>query len=51
VRAAFGHSSTLKSSWTFLGVAGFLIWGIPMGIMIAGIFAVLSLLPVWIFWS
>jgi hypothetical protein len=39
VRSAFGHSSALKSSWTFLGVAGFLIWGIPMGIMIAGIFA------------
>jgi hypothetical protein len=39
VRQAFGHSSALKSSWTFLGVAGFLIWGIPMGIMIAGIFA------------
>jgi hypothetical protein len=39
VREAFGHSSALKSSWTFLGLAGFLIWGIPMGIMIAGIFA------------
>jgi len=39
VREAFGHSSALRSSWTFLGVAGFLIWGIPMGIMIAGIFA------------
>jgi len=39
VRSAFGHSSALRSSWTFLGVAGFLIWGIPMGIMIAGIFA------------
>jgi hypothetical protein len=39
VRSAFGHSSALRSSWTFIGVAGFLIWGIPMGIMIAGIFA------------
>jgi hypothetical protein len=39
VRSAFGHSSALKSSWTFFGVAGFLVWGIPMGIMIAGIFA------------
>lgn len=39
VRAAFGDSAALKSSWTFLGVAGFLVWGIPMGIMIAGIFA------------
>ena len=39
VREAFGHSSGLKSSWTLLGVAGFLIWGIPMSITIAGIFA------------
>ena len=39
VRSAFGDSSALRSSWTFLGVAGFLVWGIPMGIMIAGIFA------------
>lgn len=39
VRSAFGDSSALRSNWTFLGVAGFLVWGIPMGIMIAGIFA------------
>jgi hypothetical protein len=39
VRAAFGHSSGLRSSWTFIGVAGFLVWGIPMSITIAGIFA------------
>ncbi len=39
VRSAFGESAGLRSSWTFLGVAGFLVWGIPMAIMIAGIFA------------
>src|ERR1700722_18670774 len=39
VRATFGHSSGLRSSWTFIGVAGFLVWGIPMSITIAGIFA------------
>lgn len=39
VRAAFGHSSALRSSWSFVGLAGFLVWGVPMGIMIAGIFA------------
>lgn len=39
VRAAFGHSSGLRSSWSILGVAGFLIWGIPMSASIAGIFA------------
>ena len=39
VRAAFGASSGLRSSWTFIGVAGFLVWGIPMSITIAGVFA------------
>ncbi|MCV7226655.1 hypothetical protein [Mycolicibacterium komossense] len=39
VRDAFGHSSGLRSSWTFVGVAGFLIWVIPMGTTIAGVFA------------
>lgn len=39
VRAAFGHASHLRSSWTVIGVAGFLVWGIPMSITIAGIFA------------
>jgi hypothetical protein len=39
VRAAFGDSSGFRSSWTVIGVAGFLIWGIPMSITIAGIFA------------
>jgi hypothetical protein len=39
VRVAFGDSSAFRSSWTFIGVAGFLVWGIPMSITIAGIFA------------
>ncbi len=39
VRDAFGHSSGLRSSWTFIGVAGFLVWVIPMGMSIASIFA------------
>jgi hypothetical protein len=39
VRAAFGDSSGFRSNWTFFGVAGFLVWGIPMSITIAGIFA------------
>jgi len=39
VRAAFGDSSGFRSNWTFIGVAGFLVWGIPMSITIAGIFA------------
>lgn len=39
VRDAFGESSAFESSWTFIGVAGFLIWGIPMSATIAAMFA------------
>lgn len=39
VREAFGESAGLKGDWSFIGVAGFLVWGIPMSISIAGIFA------------
>ena len=39
VRSAFGDSSGLRSSWTFIGVAGFAVWGVPMAVAIAGIFA------------
>ena len=39
VRGAFGDSAGLESNWTFFGVAGFLVWGIPMAITVAGIFA------------
>lgn len=39
VRDAFGNSSGLHADWTFFGVAGFLVWGIPMSIAIAAVFA------------
>ncbi|HEV7185193.1 MAG TPA: hypothetical protein VGN33_11905 [Leifsonia sp.] len=39
VRAAFGTSKALQSSWTVIGLAGFLVWGIPMAITVAGMFA------------
>lgn len=39
VRGAFGSTAGLRSSWTVLGVAGFLIWGIPMAVTVARIFA------------
>ena len=39
VRAAFGDSAGLRSNWTLFGVAGFLVWGVPMAAAIAGIFA------------
>jgi len=39
VRAAFGTSKALQSSWTVAGLAGWLVWGIPMAITVAGMFA------------
>ncbi|WP_096304524.1 hypothetical protein [Jatrophihabitans sp. GAS493] len=39
VRQAFGSADALRSTWTVLGLAGFLIWGIPMAITVAGMFA------------
>jgi len=39
VRSAFGSSSGLRSTWTIFGVAGFLVWGIPMSITVASMFA------------
>src|SRR3954452_12449827 len=40
VRSAFGTSAGLRSTWTVVGVAGFLVWGIPMSITVASMFAV-----------
>lgn len=39
VRDAFGSADGLRSSWTVIGLAGFLVWGIPMTSQVAGIFA------------
>ena len=39
VRAAFGTAKALQSSWSVLGMAGWLIWGIPMAVTVAGMFA------------
>jgi hypothetical protein len=39
VREAFGNSAGLRADWTWIGVASFLIWGIPMAASIASIFA------------
>ncbi len=39
VRAAFGDTAALRSLWTVLGVAAFLVWGIPMSILVASVFA------------
>src|SRR4051794_35437453 len=39
VRSAFGSSSALRSTWTIFGMASFLVWGIPMPITVASMFA------------
>ena len=39
VRAAFGSSKALQSSWTVVGWLGWLVWGIPMAITVASMFA------------
>ena len=39
VRSAFGTSAGLESTWSVFGLLGFLIWGIPMAITVAGMFA------------
>ena len=39
VRGAFGDTAALRSLWTLVGVAAFLVWGIPMSAMVASIFA------------
>jgi hypothetical protein len=39
VRNAFGSSKALESSWTVIGLLGWLVWGIPMAITVAGMFA------------
>jgi len=40
VRSAFGTSAGLRSTWSIFGIASFLVWGIPMSITVASMFAV-----------
>ena len=39
VREAFGAPSGVQHVWTFLGLSAFLVWGIPMAIRVAQMFA------------
>ncbi len=39
VEETFSSSAELSSLWTVAGLAGFLFWGIPMSITVAGMFA------------
>ncbi|WP_431238850.1 hypothetical protein ACQ86B_03235 [Mycolicibacterium aichiense] len=38
LREAFGNSAGLRADWTLIGVASFLVWGIPMAASVATIF-------------
>jgi hypothetical protein len=39
VRSAFASSASLRSTWTVVGLFGFLVWGVPMSITVAGMYA------------
>ncbi|MFT3853327.1 MAG: hypothetical protein QM733_11400 [Ilumatobacteraceae bacterium] len=39
VHDLFGNAQGIHSTWTFIGVAGFLVWGVPMTITVAGMYA------------
>ena len=39
VRATFGSAKGLQSTWTVFGLAGFLVWGIPMSVTVAAMYA------------
>ena len=45
VRAEFGAASGLESNWTVVGMAGFLVWGIPMSLTVSRMFAIAWLRP------
>ena len=47
VRTAFGTTAQLRSVWTMAGLAGFLVWGIPMSITVARMFALAWRRPQW----
>ncbi|MGB8858440.1 MAG: hypothetical protein WCC60_04260 [Ilumatobacteraceae bacterium] len=39
MRGLFGTGASLKSTWTVVGLASFLVWGIPMSSQVAKMFA------------
>ena len=39
VRATFGSAKGLQSTWSVFGIAGFLVWGIPMSVTVAAMYA------------
>jgi len=51
VQGLFGDSADLRSTWTFLGLAGFLFWGIPMSSQVAKTYARAFRRERWPFWT
>jgi uncharacterized BrkB/YihY/UPF0761 family membrane protein len=51
VRELFGTTASLRSSWTVVGLAGFLFWGIPMSSQVAKTFARAFRRERWPFWT
>jgi uncharacterized BrkB/YihY/UPF0761 family membrane protein len=51
VQDLFGTSADLKSTWTFIGLMGFLIWGIPMSSQVAKVYARAFRRERWPFWK
>lgn len=51
VQDLFGTSADLKSTWTFVGLTGFLVWGIPMSSQVAKVYARAFKRERWPFWT
>lgn len=45
IRSEFGSAAGLAGTWTLIGMAGFLVWGIPMSLTVARMFATAWLRP------
>jgi hypothetical protein len=51
VRNLFGTNANLRQTWTFLGIAGYLVWGIPMSSQVAKTYARAYRRDRWPFWT
>jgi uncharacterized BrkB/YihY/UPF0761 family membrane protein len=51
VRNLFGANANLRQTWTFLGIAGYLVWGIPMSSQVAKTYARAYRRERWPFWT
>lgn len=51
VHGLFGDAAGIRSTWSITGVAGFLVWGIPMAITVAAMYARAWQRPAFGLWS